>query len=151
MFEQVLHAVMDLDIATARGRHAAWMSACRPTWVNRSSTASGCMTLHAARHPLLLQRVLPPLPRIPGLGDAEAESMGITMSPQTLYGHSVTTLSKSVPVPQPAESQQQSWKLQPLDLLVPPGARVAVVTGPNTGYHHGRAAQLCCDVLHCMF
>lgn len=108
---QVLDALTALDIATARGRHAAWMSGTRPCFLSaRQAGDFGCTWIHAACHPLLLQRVLPPLPAIPTDDEVKSE--------------------------QPAASSREArgaWQLQPVDLLVPPNVRVAAVTGPNTG------------------
>ena len=124
---QVMEALTALDIANARSRHAAWMSATRPEFVAANDRAnSGCMSVLAARHPLLLQRVLSALPAIPGQ-DASADEF----SPAQLSSRS-DTISGSAD----SHADQQGEKAgtpQPVDVLVPPGVRVAAVTGPNTG------------------
>ena len=116
--DQVIEALTALDIAMARGRYADWMSGSHPHFVKPGAREFGCMTVHAAQHPLLLQRALPPLPAIPGFDDASQEG------------------PMHRPDAEPDQAKQQGnqlFQIQPIDLVVPPGATAAAVTGPNTG------------------
>ena len=117
-----MHAAAELDIASARARHAQWLHATQPRFLSTedsSSDGQGCMTIHQARHPLLLGPCLDPLPRAPSTGDQE-ESVGI--------GQPVETAK-----PDTRPKGRQRKLPVPLDLLVPAGKTVVVVTGPNTG------------------
>ena len=114
-------AVAELDIASARGRHADWLQATQPRFLSEeeSSAGEGCMTISQARHPLLLGPCLAPLPVAPTASDTEP-SVGI---------------GQSMPSGKSAEPSQSRSRAPPvpLDLLVPSGKTVVVVTGPNTG------------------
>ena len=120
---QVLGTLTSLDIATARGAHARWMSATRPCLSDPSSADRGCACIHAARHPLLLQRALPSLPAIPGLDEPEA----------TTPKRAGRTAQAALQEAGSEAGQSGAWQPQPVDLLIPPAVRVAAVTGPNTG------------------
>lgn len=118
---QILVAIAELDIATARGRHADWLQATQPRFLSEeeSSAGEGCMTISQARHPLLLGPCLSPLPVAPTASDTEP-SVGIGQSmPSGRSAEPTQARSRAPPVP--------------LDLLVPSGKTVVVVTGPNTG------------------
>lgn len=124
---QVLEALTALDIANARGRHAGWISGVRPVFLSRSAAQmSGCMAIHAARHPLLLQRGLAPLPLIPGFDEASDPFRA------EVGGHQADKNEHQDPDQQ---QQPSTWRPHPVDLLVPPDTTVAAVTGPNTGVH----------------
>ena len=118
---QVLQAATQLDIASARGRHADWLNATQPRFLSEEacSAGEGCMTIHQARHPLLLGPCLDPLPAAPSSGEEEQ----------------VTGIGLPVESIRPANASKRGrGKLPvPLDLLVPGGKTVVVVTGPNTG------------------
>lgn len=129
--DQVLEALTALDIANARGRHAGWISGVRPVFLSRSAAQmSGCMAIHAARHPLLLQRGLAPLPLIPGFDEASDPFRA------EVGGHQADKNEHQHPDQQ---QQPSTWRPHPVDLLVPPDTTVAAVTGPNTG---GKTASL---------
>lgn len=117
---QVITAYTTLDIAAARAKHACWLSAVQPDFLQQSQ---GCVHLEAAFHPLLLQRKLAPLPAIPGLDDPDdsydQDSSGSRAGPSA--------------VDETQQRESREWKLQPVDFSVPARARVAAVTGPNTG------------------
>ena len=77
---QVLEAVTALDIATARARHAAWLGAMRPRLLRaHDADARGCVRVRAMRHPLLLQRALPPLPEPPAAAEADLGASHLSM------------------------------------------------------------------------
>ena len=130
---QVLEALTGLDIATARGRHAALLSAVQPQFLDPSNDASGCMSVHDARHPLLLQRGLSPLPNIPGQDEEDPFATDFS----NREPHRASTSGRG----EEQAFEQQAWRPQPVDLLVPPGVQVAAVTGPNTG---GPACDCAC-------
>ena len=63
---QALEGATALDIVRARARHAAWLQAARPRFLAPVEAAGeGWVRIQAARHPLLLQPSLAPLPRQP--------------------------------------------------------------------------------------
>ncbi len=117
----MLHAAANLDVASARGRHADWLHATEPRFISEEacSAGEGCMTIHQARHPILLKPCLDPLPAAPSLGD-EDPLRGIGLPVES---------SKPADVAKP---ERQKLPV-PLDLLIPPHKTVVVVTGPNTG------------------
>ncbi|KAK9833029.1 hypothetical protein WJX74_004733 [Apatococcus lobatus] len=125
--DQILDAIAELDIANARGRHAEWLQATQPRFLSEAecSAGQGCMTVSQARHPLLLRPCLAPLPVAPTTADTEP-SVGIGQP-----------IDSSRP-PKPATFQNRAPPV-PLDLLIPSGKTVVVVTGPNTG---GKTATL---------
>eukprot|EP00798_Chlamydomonas_sp_ICE-L_P021555 gene21555-28548_t len=63
----LMDAVTALDVASARASHATWSRGLCPKFVSWEELSGGVspLQLPAARHPLLLQKVLPPLPRPP--------------------------------------------------------------------------------------
>ena len=117
----MLEAITELDIASARGQHADWLQATQPRFLSEEESCSGegCMTIHQARHPLMLGACLDPLPAAPSTSNNEP-TVGIGQS-----------LESSRPA-EPSEQAKRQPPL-PLDLLVPHGKTVVVVTGPNTG------------------
>jgi len=60
----LLRSVTALDVASARGRHGAWVGATQPPRFISTDEAGahGAVRLPRAWHPLLLQPCLPPLP-----------------------------------------------------------------------------------------
>ena len=61
---QALEGATALDIVRARARHAAWLQGVRPAFLTpEAASKEGCVQITDARHPLLLQPSLPPLPR----------------------------------------------------------------------------------------
>lgn len=62
----MLSSITALDIASSRGRHAAWLGATSPpTFLSPEGAAvRGMVHLPRAWHPLLLQPCLPPLPTL---------------------------------------------------------------------------------------
>ncbi|CAL8471247.1 g10789 [Coccomyxa elongata] len=131
---QILDAVTALDICYARGRHADWCSGVRPRFLHpEDATQQGTVQVEGMRHPLLLQRSLPPLPPIP---------LSPAQDLDTSFLDLVGPPSSSTPVEAPAEAPKPE-ALQPppraVDFTVPAGARVVTVTGPNTG---GKTAAL---------
>lgn len=68
----VLSSITALDVATARGRHAAWLGATVPPRFlsAEEAVAGGAVQLPRAWHPLLLQPCLPTLPTPPLPEDA---------------------------------------------------------------------------------
>ena len=69
-----------LDIATARARHAAWLGAVRPRLLRpHEANDTGCVRVRAMRHPLLLQRALPPLPVPPAAAEADLGASHLSM------------------------------------------------------------------------
>lgn len=69
-----------LDIATARARHAAWLGAVRPRLLRPPEADDcGCVRVRSMRHPLLLQRALPPLPEPPAAAEADFGASHLSM------------------------------------------------------------------------
>lgn len=124
---QVMKAVVELDIITARAQHAAWIGGVAPAFDDSR------VHLPGARHPLLLQPALPPLPETPEYDDSEFATSftGQIASPLGL------ATAEPVDVAPPARRDPP----QPVDLCVPPGKTSVIVTGPNTG-------QLLAELLH---
>lgn len=60
----LLRSITALDVASARGRHGAWVGATQPPrFISADEAAAhGAVRLPRAWHPLLLQPCLPPLP-----------------------------------------------------------------------------------------
>lgn len=89
--------------------------------------------LVGARHPLLLARSLPPLPKLIEQDDSEFESdfMGkVVPFSQT----KLASIADSSGEDSNTEDQHVTQSLpQPIQLLVPPGKASVVLTGPNTG------------------
>ena len=53
---EVLEGMTALDVVSARARHADWTGAARPTFVDEEAAQQcGPMSIHAMRHPILLQ------------------------------------------------------------------------------------------------
>ncbi|KAF8057679.1 NPC1 [Scenedesmus sp. PABB004] len=160
--QALLESVTQLDLVAARAKHAAWLGAVRPEFTGDASSGGGAgsgapgggapldalqapgaspLFLPGARHPLLLQAALPPLPRPPSGEDAAFESDFV---PPPLWalaagGGSSGSASSSgsdsdgdagaddAPAPRRAPPQA-------LDLRAPGGVtRVVAITGPNTG------------------
>lgn len=79
------------------------------------------------QHPLLLAPTLPPLAAAPSAADADFESN--FLGPIAPFPAPPTAPAADVGAVVAAPRKPPV----PLDLLVPPGARVIAVTGPNTG------------------
>jgi hypothetical protein len=73
----VLSSIIALDVASARGRHAAWLGAITPPRFlsPEEAAAGGPVQLPRAWHPLLLQPCLPALPT-PPLSEDELQQLG---------------------------------------------------------------------------
>jgi hypothetical protein len=73
----VLSSITALDVASARGRHAAWLGATTPPRFlsPEEAAAGGPVQLPRAWHPLLLQPCLPALPT-PPLSEDELQQLG---------------------------------------------------------------------------
>jgi DNA mismatch repair protein MutS2 len=153
---RLVNAVTALDVAAARARHAAWLGAVEPRFSGPEEAArEGPVRVARALHPLLLQPSLPPPPAPPlpdAAGGPSAPAAG------ALAGLSVvpelwSRVAPAPATPLPPPGQQRGAKGAaaappppppppppvPVDLLVPPGAAVVAVTGPNTG---GKTASL---------
>lgn len=114
----------------------------------------GFARLHGVCHPLLLEEALSPLPEpptpedvfVPGVaadGVSQATPADIAMR---LQRDSMRARSKRERASDGSSSEAGERDVdaegampQPVDLRIPPGARVAAVTGPNTG---GKTAAL---------
>ncbi len=69
---QVLAAVTALDVASARAKHASWLGAVAPRLLRPAEVADrGCVCVRGMRHPLLLERALPPLLQAPIAADID--------------------------------------------------------------------------------
>jgi DNA mismatch repair protein MutS2 len=159
----MLQAVTTLDIVAARGKHAQWCQGVRPVFVGHSGSSSSSSSsngssggsssgssdgaslspLHmpGARHPLLLQPSLPPLPRPPSADDASFETDYV---PPPLFALATATASNDSDSDDSGSSQGLApggqspdqglvRTAKPLDIRVPDSARVVAITGPNTG------------------
>lgn len=128
----LLVAVAGLDIAAARAGHAAWLGGRRPVFADDGVIGVGInaqqspMQLSGALHPLLLAPALAPLPRPPSPEDAAFES---DFAAPPSWGAPPPSGSRS----QASSPQNTAPRPRPLDLSVPPAARVVAITGPNTG------------------
>lgn len=140
-----------LDIVAARARHAEWLTAVRPQFLGTDQEEGpGCVSVHAACHPLLLQRVLPTLPVIPGADD-----------PDESHDEADWHANASKAAHEKAPAVKEGWQPQTVNFEVPAGVSVAAVTGPNTGactwllHHHGLCipcghAAMACAAQHVM-
>uniref|UniRef100_A0A061RIK4 DNA mismatch repair protein MutS2 n=3 Tax=Tetraselmis sp. GSL018 TaxID=582737 RepID=A0A061RIK4_9CHLO len=139
---RLIDAVVGVDIACARAKHAAWMDAARPTL--RPYGGGGGehqIRLRGIRHPLLLQPSLPDPPLPPLVGDAVAA-----------FSSRFLGRSDAAPVPLTEQKRRKQQHREAdaiganrppppksIDILVPRGTSVVAVTGPNTG---GKTASL---------
>ena len=93
----------------------------------------GCVQAAAVYHPLLLEPCLEPLQEPPTAQAVDYESF----TGDILAAAAANALSWEPEQPKRqiyGRRGQPKGKLPcPIDLLVPPGAKVAAVTGPNTG------------------
>jgi DNA mismatch repair protein MutS2 len=141
----VLSAVTALDIVAARAKHARWCNGVRPLLLDAASSSNSSMgdntpsplALPGAKHPLLLQPSLPPLPRPPSSDDA-CYATDFVAPP--LFAFAAATASAGSSSESDDEGgavtvtqQQQGRTAKPLQLAVPASARVVAITGPNTG------------------
>jgi DNA mismatch repair protein MutS2 len=149
-----LAGVAALDLAAARAAHARWLSAREPTLTD--AAAAPGVDLRGARHPLLLAPALPPLPSGPPAGGGAAPAFGPMAELAIVPGLFEAVAGARAPAPAPRRGAPSAPASAPpldaaaaapaavrgpvpVDLLVPPGARVALLTGPNTG---GKTAAL---------
>jgi hypothetical protein len=137
--QELLDAVTALDIVAARANHAAWLGAVRPAFLPSSSgSSSSPVYMPGARHPLLMQVALPPLPRPPSVDDASFESDFV---PPPLWASVSGGSSSSSDSDGEAGmgsngnggAQGSRPMPKPLDLRVPGDVKVVAITGPNTG------------------
>lgn len=172
----LLRSITALDVASARGRHAAWLGATTPPrfLTAAQAAAGGPVQLPRAWHPLLLQPCLPPLPlpllpeelqqqveaqpltgSLSGLALVPELAAAATPKPSGAVGSSMprrgakgASATKAGDATAPAEgSTVRPAPPQPVDLQVPAGVRVVAVTGPNTG---GKTASLKALGLSCL-
>jgi DNA mismatch repair protein MutS2 len=172
----LLRSITALDVASARGRHAAWLGATTPPrfLTAAQAAAGGPVQLPRAWHPLLLQPCLPPLPlpllpeelqqqveaqpltgSLSGLALVPELAAAATPKPSGAVGSSMprrgakgASAAKAGDATAPAEgSTVRPAPPQPVDLQVPAGVRVVAVTGPNTG---GKTASLKALGLSCL-
>uniref|UniRef100_A0A383W1M4 DNA mismatch repair proteins mutS family domain-containing protein n=1 Tax=Tetradesmus obliquus TaxID=3088 RepID=A0A383W1M4_TETOB len=140
--QELLGAVTALDIVAARAKHASWLGAVRPAFTSSSgssSSSSSPMHMPGARHPLLMQGALPPLPRPVSIDDASFEADFV---PPPLWASAAGSSGSSSSSDDDeadaglngSDGVQSSRPMpKPLDLRVPGDVRVVAITGPNTG------------------
>lgn len=73
----LLRSITALDVASARGRHGAWLGTTQPPrFISADDAAAGgAVRLPRAWHPLLLQPCLPPLPPLLLPDEAPAQQL----------------------------------------------------------------------------
>jgi DNA mismatch repair protein MutS2 len=134
----MLAAVTQLDIVAARAKHTQWCDGIRPVFLDsRSSSSASPLHLPGARHPLLLQPLLLPLPQPPSSEDGTFDTDFV---PPPLFAFATATASSD------SESDDEGLvgggqgpgqglvrTAKPLDIRVPGSASVVAITGPNTG------------------
>ncbi|KAK9823927.1 hypothetical protein WJX72_006408 [[Myrmecia] bisecta] len=144
--KQLLKAIGALDAVNARAKHAEWMGACRPRFVTEGAALQcGCLSIPAARHPLLLEPCLPRLPEPPAAEVVDFDStfdspVGTVFPLEDSYsGWSSGGSSERDEEPSRQTATRRTSRPCPVDLRVPAAVTVATVTGPNTG---GKTASL---------
>lgn len=151
---RIVSVAAALDVACARGRHAAWVGGVEPR-LHAASPDVAAVNISNARHPLLLEKSLPklptpPLPELPSAAlDGVSGPMAAVKLVPELWGKVASKQPPSGPLPGSNGSVKSSTTSRtdasvssgpvPVDLVVPPGKAVVAVTGPNTG---GKTASL---------
>jgi len=132
---RLLDCAVQLDLACARAKHAAWLGAAKPVLrrINNLEGRPHQIELPGLRHPLLLEPSLGELPQPPLIGDAVAA-----------FNSRFLGRADSAPTPLTFEpAQKAAHKVKPppqaIDMQVPAQLSVVAVTGPNTG---GKTASL---------
>ncbi|GLC46171.1 hypothetical protein PLESTB_001197300 [Pleodorina starrii] len=140
---QLLDSVTCLDVVAARAKHSRWLGGVRPSF----EIEPGASPLHVpgARHPVLMQRGLPPLPQPPSVDDNRFDRDFQAAGAWELRRVFVPDGPRPGEMPYPgsttgggAEGEGEEGPMQqllprPLDLRVPSGRSVVAITGPNTG------------------
>ncbi|CAD7699368.1 unnamed protein product [Ostreobium quekettii] len=127
----IMESVASLDVVNARAEHSKWLGGVRPKFLSTEQIRDGYRAcLPQARHPILMQRALPPLREPPSASDAP-------------FANNFREPTKPFQVDPPGDSAQQDSPEcdlpVPIDLVVPVGTAVVALTGPNTG---GKTASL---------
>lgn len=163
LLRRVGAAVVRIDLAFARAKHARWVGGVLPEFCDREVACEDVL------HPLLLQSTLEPLsvPRLPvkrtlssssglrGVGGVLGTSAleGIDLVPELWErgntpdkGMKAGTRKLDNGKDEKDREQQDNvavpttmTTITPISILIPEGKRVVVVTGPNTG---GKTASL---------
>lgn len=129
-----MHAILELDVINARAQHGKWLSGMRPRFLTGESSTTGCVHLPGARHPLLMQRALPPLPDLLEFDEGEFEnSFTGGVAALQLGGLDEMDAPQSFEEDSDDQTALDAKLPQPVDLTVPPGNTSVIVTGPNTG------------------
>ena len=147
-------AVVRIDLAFARAKHATWSGGILPEFCDWE------VRFQEVLHPLLLQPTLPPLaaPRLParrmsgvgGMGRIGSSALeGIDLVPElwdrergdrgTPKVRAGATSSGVDVEAQAGHSSVHCPSITPISILIPEGKTAVVVTGPNTG---GKTASL---------
>jgi len=145
---EAVEALGAVDATRAKAKHAAWLDASPVKVVGGTDGdgdddddgggGGGCVRLPGARHPLLLQRTLPKLPRGGTIGASEStegwdgEGEGDDDDDE---GEGEDDDGEEDEKP----STSSASSVVPIDFVVPPRTSLVAITGPNTG---GKTASL---------
>ena len=127
--ERATEALANVDLAAARASHAEWLGASAPTLADPDDD-DRAPALPGMRHPLLLEPSLAPLPRGGKVG-AEETTQGWEEDGEVESDDESSESSES--------SAASASTVVPVDFVVPAGASLVAITGPNTG---GKTASI---------
>jgi DNA mismatch repair protein MutS2 len=134
----MLAAATRLDVIAARAAHGRWLRGTRPTFVGDGDDGGGgsegggpeggwAVHLPGARHPVLMQPALAPLPQPPS---SEDNSFGRNFTERPPWEAQLLAVAPQAPAPPPSASGGGAAALpRPLDLRIPAAARVVAITG----------------------
>lgn len=143
----MLAAATRLDVIAARAAHGRWLRGTRPTFVGDDDDGGGgsggpeggwAVHLAGARHPVLMQPALAPLPQPPS---SEDNSFGRNFTERPPWEAQLLAVAPPAPAPPPSASGGGPAALpRPLDLRIPAAARVVAITGAQRTRAPARAA-----------
>ena len=146
---RALSALTQLDIISARAKHAAWVGATRPMFVGWEGGTEGILLrFEGALHPILMEPSLPPLPSMIDFVEWSSASNGSTSlipelmaakTPSPLQAYGMPSPSSPTEDNREEEGREIKETPRPIDITISHDTRVVAVTGPNTG---GKTASL---------
>lgn len=145
MLRKVFSIVTRIDLAIARAKHAKWIRGVQPQ-LAVSKTGIFCKE---AFHPLLIESELSPLPPpklpqavMPTAHDSMNSPLaGMNLVPELWSKESKVESRERVQKRKEVDTESIAIETRaiPIDLLIPAGKSVVVMSGPNTG---GKTASL---------